>query len=143
MTKAHKRPVSDRPLAGGTVGARIYDGLKRNNLKVADLARLCEVTYSAADRWVKDKAFPQRNLPRIAEVLGVKIEELLGIHEGQEPPYPAWSDFLGTPVAKLMSPMQLRALRSVLWPPGEEPTVETYNWMAQGLMVTRRTEPPA
>lgn len=112
-----------------------YAGLRK-----AHLAERVGVTWGTVNNWTRDEVVPGGdNLRRIAEVTGVTLDELLGVATGQEPPFPAWKRFLDQLESEgiEMSADQRRALASIAWPPGEEPTVASYQAMLAGLRTTK------
>lgn len=52
--------------------------------------------------------------------------ELLACVEGSAPPFPAWREFLATEAGVSATRAERYALRTMLWPPGREPTVDGY-----------------
>lgn len=94
----------------------------------AELIRRLDLDRSATlHDWVADKYEPRAgHLRRLATVLEMTLEELLGVAEGQRPPFEAWDQFLETPEGKSATPEELRTLGAIFWPPGREPTVFGY-----------------
>jgi transcriptional regulator with XRE-family HTH domain len=89
--------------------------------------------FRTIHRWESEGGSPDReNLMRVAEVLGVSIEELLGVATGQEPPFPAWRAFLETSRGRAMTQRQREALAAIWWR-DSEPTVEAYAVLLSGL----------
>jgi len=134
-------PLADaKPIRGATLGARIYAARTRAGLSKADVQRAMGLkTWHMVHWWETDKHEPRGYgvLRKLAEVLRVTPEELLGIAEGQEPPFEAWEAFKRTPTYAELSDGQRRALRGFAWPPGEVPTVESYRWLVESLKTTR------
>jgi len=135
MAKKSVQPPEEterRPLRGRTVGERIGDALEQSGLSKSEAGR--RITgrpdgYLYLHRWIQGNG-PQdkEHLRKLAEVLGVTLDELLGVAVGQAPPYAAWEPFvamcvqLGTP----LSEEEWKSLASVRWLPDSEPSVETY-----------------
>lgn len=128
------------PIVGATLGERIDLACRLAGVSTTDLAKTAGVTWAAAKRWRKGTATPKANhLGVIAGVCGVTVEELLGVMDGQDPPFAAWDEFVAQ-VARDGVPLssdERRALQSILWPDGTEPTVTTYQ-MARAMLATAR-----
>lgn len=115
-------------LRGATVGDRIGDALERSGLTKAELARRVGKSWRQVHGWINGEKSPSGDsLRRLAEALGVTVDELLGIAEGQDPPFASWTSFLETPDGAGMTAGERRALQSIAWPPGREPTVASYH----------------
>lgn len=69
----------------------------------------------------------------IAEVCGVTLEEIMGVADGQAPPFEAWARFLDTPTGRELSDAHRRTLAAMPWPPGMQPTVAAYLMAAESL----------
>jgi transcriptional regulator with XRE-family HTH domain len=119
-------PGVRRPLNGGTVGERIDDALAQKGWTRQRLAKELGTRWQTVDDWISGKHEPRRFLRRIAEVLDVTTDELLGVAEGQDPPFAAWPEFLATDEGRAMTEDELRMLRSIAWPRGRAPTVGAY-----------------
>lgn len=103
----------------------------REGYRPVHLAELVGVTYQTLRNWITDKHPPdraERHSHRLLEVLHMTAEELWGIAEGQDPPFKAWREFVEIAGPKL-SPDERRSLAGFPWPPGKQPTVESY-WTA-------------
>jgi hypothetical protein len=68
----------------------------------------------------------------------VTFDAFVNVVGGDEPPFPAWRTFLTTPEARGMSRHERTALRTVYWPDGREPTLESYAMMLAALRDTTR-----
>jgi hypothetical protein len=68
------------------------------------------------------------NARRIAEYLGMTVDELLGVAAGQEPRRAAWLTFLGTAEGAAMTAEERRQLAVMPWLE-REPSVLTYQMM--------------
>lgn len=77
------------------------------------------------------------HLRSAAQVLGVTADELLGILEGQEPPFAAWAEFMATALGESTTEAERRALKSILWPDDSPPTVASYSTALAALRVNR------
>jgi transcriptional regulator with XRE-family HTH domain len=137
--------MSDRPVSAGSIGERIAKLREARGLSKSDLARLIwpDVSpprYRTVHRWEEEDGSPEReNLTRVAEVLGVSIEELLGVATGQEPPFEAWRAFLETSRGRAMTERQREALAAIWWR-DSEPTVEAYAVILSGMELAKPRE---
>jgi transcriptional regulator with XRE-family HTH domain len=126
-------PKADDPKMGqiattvGTIGGRIAAARVSRGWKKAELARRLGKSWRLLHKWETDEQPPDReSLRLLSGVLGMTIEELLGVAAGQDPPWSAWREFLEAPEAATMDAGERRALQSLAWPPGREPTVAGY-----------------
>ena len=63
-----------------TIGQRIRELRKKNDLTQEKLADLLGVTYQSVSRWEKGTTYPDLELlPAISEILGISVDELLGM----------------------------------------------------------------
>jgi transcriptional regulator with XRE-family HTH domain len=123
-----------QPVAGASIGARIAEARERRGWKKADLARALGKSWRLVHKWETGEVQPEReSIRRLAEVLAVTIEELLGVAEGQDPPFEAWSAFLETSEGRSMDPGERRMMQALPWPPGREPTLAGYLMMLAAL----------
>lgn len=136
-------PNSDRPrphvspLGGASLGERIDAARKRAGLSKSELARRLDKGYRTVQTWIRDEHEPGgENVRRIAEVLGVTADELLGIMDGQDPPFAAWAQFLETPTGRSLTAEHRRSLAALPWPRGTAPTVAAYLMAAESLRLT-------
>ena len=114
-------------LTGADLGERIDAAATRAGVNTTQLAKAAGVTWAAAKRWRAGASAPKSdNLAAIAEVCGVTLEELLGVAEGQDPPWEAWEAFIETAEGGAMTAGERRALQAIPWPPGRAPTVASY-----------------
>lgn len=69
-------------------GATIASLRKERGMTQLDLAQLMGVTDKAVSKWERDLSFPDvASLPKLAEVLGASVDELLEVKSAaQEPP---------------------------------------------------------
>ena len=68
-----------------TMGAMIAALRKEHNMTQLDLAQKMGVTDKAVSKWERDLAFPDvSTLPKLAEVLGVSVDELIQCKKNQE-----------------------------------------------------------
>lgn len=105
----------------------------------AEIARRCGVSWQAAHGWVTDASAPKvEHLRRIAGECGVTLDELLGVAAGQDPPFLAWAEFIATPEGASIDAGERRALQSLAWPPGREPTVASYLIALQAVRSSRQ-----
>lgn len=97
------------------------------------LQRALGVRWATVHAWWVGKSVPKGpNLRGLGEVLGVTIDELLGIAEGQDPPFEAWRAFMETEQGRSATEDELTSLRSIYWK-SKKPTVASYMVMLQGL----------
>ena len=69
-----------------TMGAMIASLRKKHHMTQAELAEKLHVTDKAVSKWERDLSCPDINsLPRLAEVLGISVEELLNTPKKDEP----------------------------------------------------------
>jgi transcriptional regulator with XRE-family HTH domain len=138
------KPPSDDPtlaaklpgsmVSGGSIGDRIAAARERRGLSKSDLGRAIGKNYRMVQKWETGEVLPERDSIRlVAQVLAVTIEELLGVGEGQDPPFAAWAEFLATPEGAAMTPGERRMMQSLAWPPGREPTLAGYLMMLAAL----------
>jgi transcriptional regulator with XRE-family HTH domain len=135
------RTVSDvipAMLAGASVGDRIAEARERLGWTKAELARRIgkpgKNGWRLIQKWEKGEQRPDReSLMLLAGVFGVSIEELLGVAEGQDPPFEAWRDFITTAEGRSMDAGERRMLQAIAWPPGREPTLVGYLMMLAAL----------
>jgi transcriptional regulator with XRE-family HTH domain len=87
--------------------------------------------------WTTGKSSPNPDhLRKIAEVLPVTLDELLGVAAGQDPPFAAWAAFLQTAEGAALTPDERRTLQAIPWPPGREPTTASYQIALASLRTT-------
>lgn len=109
------------------IGGRITERRERRGWSKAELARRLEKDWRLIHKWEAEGQHPDReSLRLLAKEFGVTIEELLGVAEGQDPPFAAWPEFLETPQGKSMTRDERRMLQSIAWPRGYEPNVAAY-----------------
>lgn len=124
-TLAAKLPGS--MVSGGSIGERIAVARERRGMSKSELGHAIGKTYRQVQKWEKGEVQPERDSIRlVAQVLAVTIEELLGVAEGQDPPFAAWREFIATSDGQTMSAGERRMLQSLAWPDGREPTVGGY-----------------
>lgn len=127
----HEVPAA---VAGVSIGDRIRLARERAGLSKSELGRAVGSSYRLVHRWEIDEQAPSADyLRRIAGALHVTIEELLGVAAGQDPPFKAWHVFLETPEGVGLSADERRALQSIAWPSGVEPTVIAYAMMLSAI----------
>lgn len=59
------------------IGKKVADLLKRKELGQAWLAEQVGVSVNAVSKWTKTGEISRKNLPKVAEALGVSIDELV------------------------------------------------------------------
>ncbi|MFW6031578.1 MAG: helix-turn-helix domain-containing protein [Myxococcota bacterium] len=128
--------MTDSPASGEAFAARLRALMERRDLNKSDLQRATGARWQTVDEWTKGTWPSTEYARKLAEVLNVSLDELLGIAEGQDPPYPAWHQFLRTPEGRSASAAERRALKSIAWPEGKEPTISSY---LVGLQMVRST----
>jgi hypothetical protein len=79
------------------------------------------------------------NARRIAEYLGMTVDELLGVAAGQEPRRASWLTFLGTPEGAAMTPDERRQLAVMPWLE-REPSVLTYQMMLVAIRTASKND---
>lgn len=127
------------PISGGDVGERIKAARLRRGWRKVDLANALEINWRALHKWEIGSQRPNReSLIKLAKALEVSIEELLGVAEGQDPPFPAWHEFLATELGKTVTPEERLSLQSMRWLPGTAPNVALYT---TGLLMLRSAGP--
>lgn len=114
------------------VAERIRDAMERRGwtdaLGKPDVKRLADamgVRWQTAQYWVeaRNKQLPRPdNLRRIAEALGMTLEQLIGAASGQEPETDAWRSFVQSDLGGSMTQAERQALASMLWPNGDPDT---------------------
>lgn len=115
------------PPAASLQARRIEEAIKRSGLSKSEVARRLKTSYVTVNRWTTGESRPSaRFLRALPEVVGMTLEELLGVAEGQDPPFESWQQFVATPEGSGMSPGERRALQGLPWPPGTTPTVSSY-----------------
>lgn len=101
-------------LVGGTVGERIRGAYMRAGMNRSQFARLLDVAYTTVNDWEKKDRTPQANtLERIAEILHVSIDELMGTTDQAPHTQAVLSEFLASPQAEGISDGERRTLESM------------------------------
>lgn len=133
--------LADASVRGASIGDRIRSARERAGLNKSELAAQAGVTYRMVHAWETGEKDPSaESLRRMSGVLAVSIEELLGVAEGQDPPFAAWTEFVKTPQGQSMTTEERRMLQSIAWPAGQQPTVAAY---MVALSAARATVPRA
>lgn len=126
-TDQDRRTLLVPSVRGATIGERISTSRGRRGWTKAELARRIGKSWRLLHKWESGEQSPDReSLQLLAGVLGVTIEELLGVAAGQDPPFASWPEFVASPPGSEMTPDERRALQSFAWPQGTEPTVSGY-----------------
>ena len=74
-------------MAGATLGSMIRSLRKQNHMTQAMLAQKLGITDKAVSKWERDLSYPDLSLfPRLADLLGVTVEDLLGACTEEENP---------------------------------------------------------
>lgn len=74
----NERPNDEKPIEIKTLGERLSAARKNKGLTQDDFAKLLDVTPQAISKWENNLSCPDiLLLPKISEILGVTIEELL------------------------------------------------------------------
>ncbi len=69
-------------MANKTMGEIISTLRKEKNMTQKELADLLSVTDKAVSKWERDGSCPDtQTLPKLAEILGISLEELMGAKE--------------------------------------------------------------
>jgi transcriptional regulator with XRE-family HTH domain len=121
----------NRPLvAGASIGERIEARLKQTGMSQVELARRLGIDrVQTVNDWIAGRQNPRaEHLRLMRAVLEMTIDELLGVADGQDPPFEAWGTFRGEleKNGDRLAPDEERALKSIFWPEGKEPTVFGY-----------------
>lgn len=112
---------------GTAVGDRIEAARLRSGMTKSEVGRATGKGYRKIQAWITGESEPRgEHLALLAEVLGVTADELLGIADGQEPPFAAWAEFLETEQGRSVTADERRALAGLPWPAGTQPTVASY-----------------
>lgn len=78
-----------------TMGEKIAELRKAKNMTQKDLAEQMNVTDKAVSKWERNLACPDINsVPRLAEVLGISVDELLQVSKEQKQEKPEWENIL-------------------------------------------------
>ena len=78
-----------------TMGEKIAELRKAKNMTQKDLAEQMNVTDKAVSKWERKLACPDINsVPRLAEVLGISVDELLQVSKEQKQGKPEWENLL-------------------------------------------------
>lgn len=78
-----------------TMGEKIAELRKAKNMTQKDLAEQMNVTDKAVSKWERNLACPDINsVPRLAEVLGISVDELLQVSKEQKQGKPEWENLL-------------------------------------------------
>lgn len=78
-----------------TMGEKIAELRKAKNMTQKDLAEQMNVTDKAVSKWERNLSCPDINsIPRLAEVLGISVEELLQVSGEQKQEKPEWETIL-------------------------------------------------
>lgn len=128
------------------IAQRIAGARERLGLTKAELGRRVGVRWRKVHKWEEEGQLPESKiLPALARGLEMTVDELLGVAAGMDPPFAAWGLFLKGVAAEgdALSELESRALRTIYWPTGTEPTVRGY-WQALTMLRTgtKRREPP-
>lgn len=121
-------------------GAKLDAILRRKGWTTTRLAEELGVTWAAADRQRKGRAYPRepKTWVRLCEVLAVTPWELMPFALDYEPPFAAWRAFLETDEGKEMSADE--RVRVAFFPilDGDEPTVTTYTMALMAVRAMKR-----
>lgn len=78
-----------------TMGEKIAELRKARGMTQKDLAARMNVTDKAVSKWERDLTCPDINsIPRLAETLGISVEELLQVSREEKPEQPEWEKVL-------------------------------------------------
>ena len=78
-----------------TMDEKIAELRKAKGMTQKDLAEQMNVTDKAVSKWERNLACPDINsLPKLAEVLGISVEELLQVSKEQKQEKPEWENVL-------------------------------------------------
>lgn len=107
---------------------------------VGRLAQAVGCRWQTAQFWIDGKAVPgTRYAKRVAEALGMTLEELVGLALQREPRTPGWSAFLETDLGKSMTDEERKILSMLPAPAGRR----YESWVYQTMLAAIRngTEP--
>jgi transcriptional regulator with XRE-family HTH domain len=140
MPSDDRREIQPAGVVGGNVGERIDAARKLRGLSKRELAdALGHKDQAQVSKWISGTKDPSPgSLRKLAEVLAVTVDDLLGVAEGQEPPFTAWREFLATPEGQTMNDGERRALRAFNWPSELQPTVHGYVGLLGALRIGTR-----
>ncbi len=145
MARVRSAALENQPTSEGSakLWERIDDLANRKGVTTQELATAAGVTWTAAKRWRKPKekqgSVPKgAQLPAIARVLGVTLDELMQSFDGHEPPYDSWSAFKGTATYERLSERQRTLVSSHPWDEDEEPSLGSWLALAEAHLAARR-----
>lgn len=139
-------PQLPRPVSGESIGDRIVKLREERGWKKADLVRRIwpgtpparrKARWRQLHKWETGVVPDGASLRMLAEALEVKIDELVGVADGQEPPFAAWGRFKESATYDRLTERQRLALAAIWWPPDAEPTEAAYEVLASGLMLAK------
>ncbi len=132
------RQKTNTPPDPATLGGRIRQAREGKGLKIAHVARALGAEWLTVQNWENDKSAPgtPERVAKLAEVLGMTVEEMLGVAAGQEPPFAAWASFASAHPE--ITDDERKALKSIVWPTGHVPTIEAYSVMLTAIRMTRK-----
>lgn len=134
--RTHIQPTG---VVGGNVGERIDAARRAAGITKSELARRIKKPIAMVSKWISGTKDPSPgSLRLLAEVLPVTVDQLIGVVEGQEPPFTAWRAFLDTPEGESMTVEESRALRTFNWPSELEPTVSGHVALLGAMRVGSR-----
>lgn len=136
----------ERSALASYVGERIRSAMERrgwvDDEGKHDVRKLSEATgarWQTAQFWVLGENAPgPRYAKRIAKVLGMTLEELMGAATGEEPASEAWRQFKETPLGRSMTDSERVALAAMPWPNGA-PDAGHYAAVLGVMRSTRRS----
>ena len=128
-----RSPADPGGLVSATTGERCIEAAFRAGYRKAHLAELVGVSWQTVNTWSKGVTPSADNVRRVASVTGCPVEDLLGNPSGGDPKFSAWDDFKKTRDYEGLGPGERRALATIMWPPGKEPTLSAYLVVLQGI----------
>jgi transcriptional regulator with XRE-family HTH domain len=119
-----RRQSESRRAVTEALGQRIRAALAEKEKGISDLQHAAGVSWPSAQAWVQGRSYPGgEHLRAIAEVLGMTVEQLVGIARGEDPPHEAWRAFIDSHGNEL-TPDERDALAMITWP--KEPKFSSY-----------------
>lgn len=127
-----------------TMWRRIDELATKKGVTTQQIAEATGVTWAAAKRWRQPKdeggAEPRGGQLRgIAKVLGVTVDELLQVYDGEEPTGEAWGRFKATDTYRRLTEDERRRVASTFWTDDHEPTLSAWLAIAEGFIAARKS----
>jgi hypothetical protein len=110
-------PTSPPPISKEAFAERVQRRSRELGLTKAEIGRQTGKTWPTVHAWFTGAQLPENAeaLARLAWVLDMSTDELLGIARGQEPTHEAWLAFVETDAGRSMTTNERRELASMAW----------------------------